>query len=538
MLRYSELKLTEENSITAIYSKAVEELDIRRKLYEQYRRKLSDEEMASLTDEEIKVPLERYISIMAAGYFGGKAPTYKVKEFNEEKNKVIKELFDHEINNVKEVSEIKALITHITDYNNDSSHYLHMVLDYLIKRACYEIYYKDKNTGEITIARSDALETVAIWDYSLPKKLIGLYRIIRTYMANGEYQQMVELTTSNGKRYYYDTPEKRKLFGTKEYEEKFKDEPLFKEKIDERQAKRWNNEIPATAIENCDGMAIFEPVISLIKAYERCIQNSRNIFKYNDDAILKVIGYEPENPLIIQDKKGNDVINPARIKEDEYVLNSRVRYLDGSKDVNSDIAWVEKNVNDTALQNHKKTLIDIICLCSFCPNMTDLGFTQADNNAALEKKFFSLQQYIATFEGEFIEGLKRRWRIILDKFNKEKGKSYDFRDIEIKLNRNLPSDRATDITNALKVRGLLPDETIINLLNMDLDASNELAKMDKQNKENIKKNAENMKLLGRDTDNPILNLSKENSNKQFEQKEVKKNDIKQKDLPNKDVQKE
>lgn len=496
MLRYSKERLAEERSITDIYFKAQEELNVRKELYEKFRRKLTDEELASLDDEDIKVPLERYISVMSAGYFGGKAPTYKVKAFNEDKDKIIKELFNHETNDEQEIKEIELLIKHITDYNKDGSHFLHMVLDYLIKRACYEIYYKDETTGEITIARSDALETVAIWDYSLPKNLIGLYRIIRTYMANGEYQQMVELTTVDGKRYYYDTPEKRKIFGTLAYEQQFKDEPLFKENEKEKQPKKWDDDIPATAIENCDGMAIFEPVISLIRAYERCIQNSRNVFKYNDEAILAVKGYTPENPMIIQNEKGEDIINPARQKEDEYVLTSRVRYLDGSREVDSNLWWVEKNVNDTALQNHKKTLMDIICLCSFCPNMTDLGFTSADNNSALEKKFFSLQQYIATFEGDFLEGLTRRWRIILEKFNKEKGKTYDFRDIEIKLNRNLPSDKATDITNAMKVRGLLPDETVINLLNLDLDATSELTKMDLQNEENIQKNLEQMQMMG------------------------------------------
>lgn len=496
MLRYSKERLAEERSITDIYFKAQEELDIRKELYEKFRRKLTDEELASLDDEDIKVPLERYISIMSAGYFGGKAPTYKVKAFNKDKDKIIRELFNHETNDEQEIKEIEELIKHIVDYNNDGSHFLHMVLDYLVKRACYEIYYKDEITGEITITRSDALETVAIWDCSLPKKLIGIYRIIRTYMANGEYQQMIELTTSDGKRYYYDTPEKRKIFGTLAYEQQFKDEPLFKENEKEKQPKKWDDDIPATAIENCDGIAIFEPVISLIRAYERCIQNSRNVFKYNDEAILAVKGYTPENPMIIQNEKGEDVINPARQKEDEYVLTSRVRYLDGSREVDSNLWWVEKNVNDTALQNHKKTLMDIICLCSFCPNMTDLGFTQADNNAALEKKFFGLQQYIATFEGDFLEGLTRRWRIILEKFNKEKGKTYDFRDIEVKLNRNLPSDTATTITNAMKIRGLVSDDTVINLLGLDLDSTSELAKMELQNEENIQKNLQQMQIMG------------------------------------------
>lgn len=496
MLRYSKERLAEERSITDIYFKAQKELDVRKELYEKFRRKLTDEELASLDDEDIKVPLERYISIMSAGYFGGKAPTYKVKAFNKDKDKIIKELFNHNTNDEQEIKEIEELIKHIVDYNNDGSHFLHLVLDYLVKRACYEIYYKDEITGEITITRSDALETVAIWDYSLPKKLIGIYRIIRTYMANGEYQQIIELTTADGKRYYYDTPEKRKMFGTPAYEQNYKDEPLFKENIEEKQPKKWDDDIPATAIENCDGMAIFEPVISLIKAYERCIQNSRNVFKYNDEAILAVKGYTPENPMIIQNKKGEDIINPARQKEDEYVLTSRVRYLDGSREIDSNLWWVEKNVNDTALQNHKKTLMDIICLCSFCPNMTDLGFTSADNNSALEKKFFSLQQYIATFEGDFLEGLTRRWRIILEKFNKEKSKTYDFRDIEIKLNRNLPSDTATMITNAMKIRGLVSDDTVINLLGLDLDSTSELAKMDLQNEENIQKNLEQMQMMG------------------------------------------
>lgn len=507
MLRYSKTKIESEEAITKLFAKAQSELNVRKQLYEQFRRKLTDEELASLTDEDIKVPLERYISVMSAGYFGGKAPKYKVKAFNKDRNKIINDLFNKPTNTEQDIKEIEELISHIVDYNDDGALFLELVLDFLVKRACYEIYYKDKVTGEITIARSDALETVAIWDYSLPKNLIGIYRIIQTTMADGQYQNMVELTTAKGKRYYMDTPEKRALFGTVEYEIKFGDEPLFKEDKSLKQPRKWDSDIPATAIEQEDGLAIFEPVISLIKAYQQVIQNSRNTFKYNDEAILKVIGYTPENPMIIQDDKGNDILNPARIKEDEYVLNSRVRYLDGSNDTRADLAWVEKNVNDSALQNHKKTLMDIICLCSFCPNMTDLGFTSADNNSALEKKFFSLQQYIATFEGEFKKGLLRRWEIILNKFNKEKGKTYDFRDIQIELQRNVPTDTASATDTALKLRSLLSDESVINLLPYSLDAQSELDKVKEQNETNMQNNLEVMKNLG------------SNTNKDFEVKE-------------------
>lgn len=501
MLRYSEEKILEPEAIGDIFMKAQEELNIRKKLYERYRRKVYDYELASETDEEIKVPLERYISIMSAGYFGGKAPIYKVKAYNKERNEIIEDLFDTPTNDEKAIKEIEEIIKHIVEYNDDASLFLNEVLDFLVKRACYEMYYKDAKTGEITIAKSDALETVAIWDYSLPKNLIGLYRIIETTMANGEYQYMVELTTVKGKNYYYSTSEKVKLFGTPNYDEKYKDETLFIENADKKQPAKWDD-IPATAIEQEDGLAIFEPVISLICGYERVIQNSRNVFKYNDEAILKVVGYEPENELIIKDEKtGIDIINPARVKEDEYVLTSRVRYLDGSDGVNADIDWVEKNVNDGALQNHKKTLMDIICLCSFCPNMTDLGFTNADNNSAIEKKFFGLQQYIATFEGEFKKGLLRRWEIILNKFNKEKGKKYDFRDVEVKLQRNVPTDTASLTQTVLSLKGLLADSSLLDLLPFDLDAENELEKIATQNEENMKKNVKILKAIGNKKDN-------------------------------------
>lgn len=508
-LKYSEKEIETEEAISRLFPRVQKELESRKKLYERFRRKLTDEELASKTDEDIKVPLERYIGIMSAGYFGGKAPVIKVKTFNEERNKIIADLFDKPTNTAQDVKEIEMLIRHITEYNDDASLFLSEVLDFLVKRACYELYYKDKKTGEIRITRSDALETVAIWDYSTERNLIGIYRVIETIMADGEYQIMVELTTKNGKRYYYDTLEKRKLFGSPEYQIKYKDEPLFKENVDEKKPKLWDDDIPATAIEQEDGLSIFEPVISLIKGYERVIQNSRNTFKYNDEAILKVIGYSPENELIITDENGNEIINPAREKEDEYVLNSRVRYLDGDKD-NADIEWVEKNVNDSAVQNHKKTLMDIICLCSFCPNMTDLGFTSADNNAALEKKFFALQQYIATFEGEFKKGQLRRWEIILNKFNKEKGKKYDFRDIEITLQRNVPTDKNTETNIWMKLRSILPDETIISNLPFDLDPQSELEKMKKQNEENMENNIDTMKRIGQ-------NSEIDNPNKKYEQ---------------------
>ncbi len=546
MLRFSEDKLEEEKSISALFSSVSMELEARKKLYAEFRRKLTDEELASLDDNDIKVPLQRYLSVMAVGFFAGKPPVYKVHAYDEEIDKLNQDLFDKSPNDEEKVKEMEFIIKHVTDYNDDGKEFFSLAFDYFVKRGCYEILYKNSDS-EIVYSKSDALETVAIWDYSVPKNLIGLYRLIRTTLANGEYQQMVELTTKSGKRYYMDTPEKRKLFGTDKYEAQFKDEPLFKEDKKKAEPNKWND-LQVIALENEHGLNIFENVDSLISGYERVIQNSRNTFKYNDEAILAVSGYTPENPMTIENEKGQTIINPARKLEDEYVLTSKVRYLqEGGK-----LEWILKQVNDNALQNHKKTLMDLICLCSFIPNMTDLGFTQADNNSALEKKFFALQQLITDAESDFKMGLLRRWELIFSKFNQDKGKEYDFRNVEITLQRNMPSDSSSETSRALSLRDLLSDETIIGMLPDDLDPKNEIAKKQTESEDNMLKNIERMKAFkeqganiddasiqeqtGKDEistmkdDREIVKEvnAKQQENQEKEEKEIKEEDIKKK----------
>lgn len=522
MLRYKEELLEKEESISSLYFNVIKELENRKKLYKDFRRKTCDEDIASSTDEEIKVPLEQYISVMATGYYAGQSPIYKVKAFDEELDKLNVELFKKKSNSKQKVKEMEFIIKHITDYNDDSDEFLKLVFDYFVKRACYELLYKNEK-NEIVYSHSDALETAGIWDFSIPKNLIGIYRVLNTTMADGNPIIQIELITKNGKRYYNSTPEKIEIFGKPEYSIKYKNESLFIEDIDLYEKSKWDD-IPAIAIENRHGLNVFELVISLIRAYERSIQNGRNTFKYNDEAILKVVGYTPEvQPTIT--KNGVSMLNPLREKYDEMILKSKVRYLD--KD--GDIAWVTKDINDSALQNHKKTLMDLICLCSFVPNMTDLGFTQADNNSALEKKFFGLQQLMADANGEFKKGLLRRWELIFDKFNKDiAGKNYDFRNVEVTLQTNLPQDKSNLVETLMKLKEVLSEETLLSLLPFDVDPKNEIKKRKEESKDDLEQNQEMIKKFNKsngvedEKDNEKqLNIKKKFENNQKPEKNEK-----------------
>lgn len=527
MIQWNLGTLENPDSVSQILSIAETEWNNRKELYERIRRKTSNSELVNKDDNNIKVAFENYINSMVTGYFAGKAPVYDVEKISDPtKLNIIKKLFNKLFNtDANKDEELKVLIDYISKYNDDATEFFDLAFDYFGMRACYEVLYENSN-NEIVYTKQSALNTIGIFDYSTPVNQIGQLRKWTEKDKNNADVTIVELTTINGKKYYTPTPE---------------DVKKLKEMDNKREKGKWNM-LPCIAIENEMGLSCFELVISLICAYERVIQNSRNTFQYNDDAKLKITGFAPQNLLMTDkiDKDGNSVLdkngqpiqvlNEARKKEDETLLQMKVFY---TPDNTGDIAWVEKTVQDTALQNHKKTLIDLIAMISGVPNITDLGFTNADNASALDRKFFALEQMITNADKQFKKAFLRRWETIIDRINKRKNKQYDFRSIKIDLQRNLPTDKDTETARALKLRGLLSDESVIDMLPDDLDSISEIEKLDKQNQENIEKNLQNMAKMGQDTTNPQLNTeqkNKSNPNAKFEVKnEVKQENIKQSD---------
>lgn len=495
MIQWNKETLEDANSVAQILTLADIEWNSRKQLYERIRRKTSYSEIVSENDNNIKVGFENYINSMVTGYFAGKAPVYDVEKISDPtKLKIIKKLLNKKFNNdYNKDEELKVLIDYISKYNDEATEFFDLAFDYFGMRACYETLYEN-NENEIVYTKQSALNTIGIFDYSTPVNQIGQLRKWTEKNENNTDITVVELTTINGKRYYSPTPE---------------DYKKLKEDASRYEKGKWNM-LPCIAIENETGLACFELVISVICAYERVIQNSRNTFQYNDDAKLKVVGYRPDEELLIPDtdKEGNAIINkdgttkmktnPLREQEDKAMLNMKVFY---TPDKEGDIGWVEKTVQDTALQNHKKTLIDLISMISGVPNITDLGFTNADNASALDRKFFALEQMITSADKQFKKALLRRWETIIDRINKKKHNQYDFRSIKIDLQRNLPTDKYTETERALKLRPLLSDQTIIDMLPDGFDSISELEKVNKQNEEEIQKNMENIQMLGSDKQN-------------------------------------
>ena len=513
MLQYNKEFIINPDNIASILKDAKPEWEKRKKLYEMKNRKRHTFDLVATNDSNIKVGFESVVSNMISGYMGGKAPIYQVEEMpTEEKQNILKKLFDKIFNKTdNDRKEYQVFIDFIRDYNDDPYFYYKLVQDYVDMTAGYGIFYENED-NEIVYANTDPRQTIALYDFSTPVKKIGLLRHWEETDATGEKYDVVLVTTEEF-RYYF---KNSKLQADDFYEDE-----------ETRETISWGC-VPCIAIENPDGLACFELAKSCICAYERVMNNSKNTFQYNDDAKLMVTGYEPKEETLIEkrekklvdkvdefgdvetDDEGNviqveqeEIVydengetiwipNIKRQKEDEVVLQAPVFYAGEG----GSIEWVEKNINDSALQNYKKTLIDLIFMISNCPNVNDLGFTNADNSSALEKKFFPLEQSVAYLDKSLRKELLAMWEAFTNRINLKKGTNYDFRNLKIKLQRNMPTDKQAETTRALSLRGLICDESVINLLPDELDASSEIEKMKTQSEENLEENMKKIESFG------------------------------------------
>lgn len=493
MIQLSGIQELKTSDIQKLVDKIQPELDKRKRLYLRYKRKVKDSDLIFVHEKgNGVVPFEKYIVNMSSGYLGGKAPKYIVENTSdEEKQNIIKRLLQKIVGKDTYQKEMEVLIDFITNYNDDENEHYNLIKNVLLTSACYEIIYENDD-NEIVYSYLDPLQTVALWDYSTPKNLIGLVRYYVENNINDTETEVVELIDKTGTRTFKKTYEIKNKARIK------KDKNIDFIEIFEKNEKGeivYNNhnwgDVPAIVVEQEDGTSLIECVVDLVKDYEQLMQNSVNTFEYNDQAKLKVTGYAPEEPLMEEkiDDNGNKYLvkNDKRIEEDKQFLEAKVFYTP-NKD--GDIAWIEKNINDGAFQNTLKTIIDLILMMTGVPNVTDLGFTKADNASAIDRKFFNLEQMTIDIVNQLKMAYKRRWELIFNRINLKQNTKYDFRDVKIELPKNVPANESEIVDSWLKLRGLISDETIIERLPYGLDALVEKGKMEEQEQSQLEKDIE------------------------------------------------
>ena len=419
-------------------------LSKRQDLHERYTRGSNDS--TTLYDgKSLKVPFEKFIVDLATGYLAG-VPEYTVNVPSELDSKVRKSVFEEEVLSDDLINEMKSIIDYITQYNDDANEVYYLIKDLLLYGACYEVAYENEN-NELIYTNLDALNTVSIWDTNTPANLLAIVSKYTDKTVDGQDIELYRIVDREGIRVY-------EVNGDKEIKQ---DTSLSKEHY-------WND-VPGFAVEI--DFSIIENSEAFIATYENLLENIKNTYQYNDvDCKMKISGYKAQNKLTIKNEKGETIINPDRIKEDEYVLKSRTFYTEEG----GDAEWLIKEVDANGVTTLLKYYVDSIFQLAGIPNTADLAFNSADLNAsAIDRKFYVMNMKTQDIVSNLKKALLRRFELIFNRINYKKGTKYDFRYIVIDIPKNLPSMTDETVEQMIKLNGILSEETIIEKLGYDYE---------------------------------------------------------------------
>ncbi|HIQ91010.1 MAG TPA: phage portal protein [Candidatus Coprosoma intestinipullorum] len=500
MIRISNLEtITDSNNIRETIPKLMQKiqpvLEKRKQLHAKYSRKADDKTlMYTVSQKEdgelnkksnVVVSYEKFLTDIAAGYLSG-TPVYSVTCSQEDdKKKLLKELFDREVGDEEYKTAMELVIDYVTGFNDDTTEHHELVHDLLELTSCYEILYENKD-NEIVYSKYSPLSTVALWDYSIPANLIALVRVWDESDINDRIIHKCEITDKNGTKTYSITENYKEVTET------------------DNQNHNWGD-VPAIAVET--DYAIFEPCEDIIQCFETLIKNIRNTFQYNDtDCKLKFSGYMPENPITteveVKDEEGNPVlnedgttktktiVNEARKKEDEYIQKALNLYVAEGGDVD----WITKPLDSNGAVETLKVYTNLMFQLAGIPNTSDLAFNSTDLNAsAIDRKFYIMNMMTASVISKLKKAYQRRWKLIFERINLKKNTKFDARDIDIDLPKNLPANNDEVIDSMLKLQNILSEQTIIEKIGYNyLDEKN---KKDSEAEDNMLANIKRMKML-------------------------------------------
>lgn len=472
MLQLGNITELTETDIPALRDKILPILQKRKRLHDLYTRK-ADDKKVMFSESGTNLPFEKLLTDIAAGYTSGK-PTYTVEAVSdEEKQKILTDMFDKPKRDDNYVRSMQLIIKEISNYNDDETENYDLIHDLFEMGACYELVYENEH-NEIIYSTLSPLQTVAIWDYSVPANLIGLVRYWKEKNLNGTEVEKIELIDKDKIRIY-------NLFNNKETKK-------INARLENQNPHFWND-VPATCVEN--DFSIFEPCEDVINAYEQTIQNVRNTYQYNDkDCKLKITGYQPENEATIVNEQGNVVPNPARIVEDEMWVNAKAIYVGE----NGDVSWLEKKIDSKGFVDTLKTYSDLAFQLGGVPNTSDLSFNNANlNTSAIDRKFYIMKMMTTKGVDKLKKEKLRRWELIFNRINLKKSTDFDFRDIVVDIPKNLPANDDELISSLLKLKGTISEETIVNKLGYDYTV--ERKQMDDESYDKVVENIEKMEMM-------------------------------------------
>ncbi|WP_216369584.1 phage portal protein [Brevibacillus sp. MCWH] len=184
----------------------------------------------------------------------------------------------------------------------------------------------------------------------------------------------------------------------------------------------------------------FEKVEALIDAYDKIISDSVNEIETFANAYMGFKGVQIDQETIEKMKQTGGI----EIGE------------------NGDVYFITKNINDTFVENQKKTLNENIHKFSASVDMSDEKFSGGAQTGESRKwKLIALENKAGTKAMKFGKGLREQFKVLCSAW-KKKNIDIDYLDIFWEFKRNIPIDLSYVAEYASKLKGIHSDHTLLS----------------------------------------------------------------------------
>lgn len=392
------------------------ELDRRTKLFEYYKgnhdinsRTFADN---SKVDNKVVNPFPKMITDYATGYFIGKPIAYEHDKLD--------------------------LIKPIIDYNDDPSVNYETAKNASVCGYAYNLLYLDRY-GELRYQSIDPRTCFCVYDEELDAEVIYFIRTYREYNIEKDIDIEYCEVYDNVNRALYSRTNNQGFFQLIEINP------------------HYFNEVPAIEIvNNEEGQGDFEPVLSLINAYDVLISDAVNDAEEFSDAYLVLKGMDGTTTEDIEQARHNRAL---LIPED------------------ADASWLTKQMDTEYSESLKTRIVDEIHKFAGVPDISDNEFSGNTSGVAIKYKLFALEEITAKKEGFMRRAIIRRIEIIAEYLKLTKGQDIDFKEMHVTFKRNIPVNINEAAEVIQKVGHLMSTRTQLEMLPIDIDVDQEIDRL-------------------------------------------------------------
>lgn len=329
---------------------------------------------------------------------------------------------------------IEKYIEFLDQYNDQDDNNAELSKICSIYGKGYEMYYNDED-GNVGIIYLDPTEAFMIYDDSVLKReryFVRLYRDEDNVLHGSvSDQEKVRWFTIKGKIVW-----------------------------NEQEQLHYFNGVPATEYrENKECQGIFEPVMSIINAFNKAISEKANDVDYFADAYLKIIG--------------------TLLDEDElkHIRSDRVINFDGDGE-SVIVDFLQKPNGDTTQENLLDRLQNLIFLIAMVANISDENFGTS-SGIAMAYKLQGMSNLRKTKERKFTSGMNRRYKLIFSNPGNTMKKD-DWVKLHYKFTPNVPANLLEESQIAQNLSGVVSQETQLGVLSVVDNPKAEIERIDKE----------------------------------------------------------